>query len=133
MSFWFQVQRGGEIVATASFERVMDGLGEEEKYNAVLQGLSSLLISKKYRGGGGKDSFQEVSQLLDEMHANKIKCTTRTGSVVVDAATATANVSIIAQGTTSIFSIKATLDHHRSQHETGPAVSDHVPSYHATD
>lgn len=76
----------------------MDGLGESEKYNAVLQGVSSLLMSKKKGGDAAQVAFEEVFQLLDEMHANRIKCTIRTASAVVDAATATTNIGIITQG-----------------------------------
>jgi len=88
---------GGALATTASLERVMDGLGESEKYNAVLQGVSSIVMSKKGRAAG-TGAFDEVFQLLDEMHANRIKCTIRTASTVVDAATATANVGIISEG-----------------------------------
>lgn len=77
----------------------MDGLGDSEKYNAVLQGLSSLVMSQKKTGVTAESAFEELFQLLDEMHSNKIKCTIRTASLVVDAAAATTNVSIIAQGT----------------------------------
>lgn len=82
----------------ASFERVLDGLGEEEKYNAVLQGLSNLIISERKTAERDARSFDEVFALLDEMRANKIKCTTRTASAVVDAAAATANVTTISRG-----------------------------------
>lgn len=85
-------------MTTASLERVMDGLGESEKYNAVLQGVSSLLMGKKKAGDAAQGAFEEVFQLLDEMHANRIKCTIRTASAVVDAATATTNIGIITQG-----------------------------------
>lgn len=88
---------GGGLATTASLERVMDGLGESEKYNAVLQGVSSILMSKNGRASG-TGAFDEVFQLLDEMHVNRIKCTIRTASAVVDAATATANVGIISEG-----------------------------------
>lgn len=76
----------------------MDGLGESEKYNAVLQGVSSLLMGKKKGGAAANGAFEEVFQLLDEMHANRIKCTVRTASAVVDAATATTNIGIITEG-----------------------------------
>lgn len=76
----------------------MDGLGESEKYNAVLQGVSSLLMGKKKGGAAANGAFDEVFQLLDEMHANRIKCTIRTASAVVDAATATTNIGIIKEG-----------------------------------
>ena len=89
-------------MTTASLERVMDGLGENEKYNAVLQGLSGILMGKR-KGSKGSDAaggtFEEIFQLLDEMHANRIKCTIRSASAVVDAATATTNIGIITQGT----------------------------------
>lgn len=85
-------------MTTASLERVMDGLGESDKYNAVLQGVSSLLMGKKKAGDAAQGAFEEVFQLLDEMHANRIKCTIRTASAVVDAATATTNIVIITQG-----------------------------------
>eukprot|EP00903_Cladosiphon_okamuranus_P016116 g14873.t1 len=87
----------GGLATTASLERVMDGLGESEKYNAVLQGVSSLLMGKKKGGSAANGAFEEVFQLLDEMHANRIKCTIRTASAVVDAATATANIGIITE------------------------------------
>lgn len=89
------------MMTTASLERVMDGLGENEKYNAVLQGLSGILMGKKKGRKGGDaagGTFEEVYQLLDEMHANRIKCTIRSASAVVDAATATTNISVITQG-----------------------------------
>lgn len=76
----------------------MDGLGESEKYNAVLQGVSSIVMGKKKVGGAAMGSFEEVFQLLDEMHANRIKCTIRTASAVVDAATATTNIGVITKG-----------------------------------
>ncbi|CAM9455809.1 unnamed protein product [Pylaiella littoralis] len=90
----------GGLATTASLDRVMDGLGESEKYNAVLQGLSNILMGKKRGGAAATGSFEEVYQLLDEMHANRIKCTIRTASAVVDAATATTNIGII----TEVFS-----------------------------
>lgn len=93
-----QTASSGGIITTASLERVMDGLGESEKYNAVLQGVSSLLMGKKKAGDAATVAFEEVFQLLDEMHANRIKCTIRTASAVIDAATATTNIGIIAQG-----------------------------------
>lgn len=86
------------MATTASLERVMDGLGESEKYNAVLQGVSSLVMGKKKGGAAAKGAFEEVFQLLDEMHANRIKCTIRTASAVVDAATATTSIGIITEG-----------------------------------
>lgn len=86
------------MTTTASLERVMDGLGESEKYNAVLQGVSSILMGKKKGGATAAGAFEEVFQLLDEMHANRIKCTLRTASSVVDAAAATTNISIITNG-----------------------------------
>lgn len=88
----------GGLATTASLERVMDGLGESEKYNAVLQGVSSIMMGKKKGGAAAVDAFEEVYHLLDEMHANRIKCTIRTASAVVDAATATTNVGIITEG-----------------------------------
>lgn len=86
------------LIKTASLERVMDGLSEGEKYNAVLQGVSGIVMSKKGGGSAARTAFEEVFQLLDEMHSNRIKCTIRTASAVVDAATATTSVSIISQG-----------------------------------
>lgn len=86
------------MMTTASLERVMDGLGENEKYNAVLQGLSGILMGKKKGKDVAGGTFEEVFQLLDEMHANRIKCTIRSASAVVDAATATTNISVITQG-----------------------------------
>lgn len=93
----------GGLATTASLERVMDGLGEGEKYNAVLQGVSGLLMGKKKAGAGANGAFEEVFQLLDEMHINRIKCTLRTASAVVDAATATTNIGIITEGTACIM------------------------------
>eukprot|EP00752_Nemacystus_decipiens_P011312 g10052.t1 len=80
----------------------MDGLGESEKYNAVLQGVSSLLMGKKKGGAAANGAFEEVFQLLDEMNANRITCTIRTASAVVDAATATTNIGIITEVFTKI-------------------------------
>ena len=77
----------------------MDGLSESEKYNAVLHGVSNMVIGKKNGGAKAESAFEDVFQLLDEMNANRIKCTLRTASAVVDAATAMTNISIIAQGT----------------------------------
>ncbi|CAM9495230.1 unnamed protein product [Ectocarpus sp. 12 AP-2014] len=91
---------GVGLVKTASLERVMEGLGENEKYNAVLQGVSSIVMGKKKVGDAARGSFEEVFQLLDEMHANRIKCSIRTASAVVDAATATTDIGII----TKVFS-----------------------------
>ncbi len=99
---------GGGLATTASLERVMDGLGESEKYNAVLQGVSSIVMNKNGRSAG-TDAFGEVFQLLDEMHANRIKCTIRTASAVVDAATATANVGIISEGEDFEFVVTGNL------------------------
>lgn len=76
----------------------MNGLGDSEKYNAVLQGVSSIVMGKKKVGGAAMGSFEEVFQLLDEMHANRIKCTIRTASAVVDAATSTTNIGVITKG-----------------------------------
>ncbi|CAM9803481.1 unnamed protein product [Scytosiphon promiscuus] len=90
-----QSATAGGIVKATSLERVMDGLGESEKYNAVLQGVSSIAMGKRKIGGAAMGSFEEVFQLLDEMHANRIKCTIRTASAVVDAATATTNIGVI--------------------------------------
>lgn len=83
---------------TASLERVMEGLGENEKYNAVLQGVSSIVMGKKKVGEAARGAFEEVFQLLDEMHSNRIKCSIRTASAVVDAATATTDIGIITKG-----------------------------------
>ncbi|CAM9264507.1 unnamed protein product [Choristocarpus tenellus] len=58
-----------------------------------------MIMSKKSSGEG---AFQEVLQLLGEMQTNKIKCNIRTGSAVVDAAAATANIGIIQQAFTSL-------------------------------
>lgn len=93
-----QASGQGTIATTASFERVMEGLGDPEKYNAVLQGVSSLVMSQKKTGATAERAFEELFQLLDEMHSNKIKCTIRSAALVVDAAAATTNASIIAQG-----------------------------------
>lgn len=76
----------------------MEGLGENEKYNAVLQGVSSIVMGKKKVGDAARGAFEEVFQLLDEMHANRIKCSIRTASAVVDAATATTDIGIITKG-----------------------------------
>lgn len=96
-----QAGRTGGMLATASLERVIDGLTESEKYNAVLQGVSGILMGKKKEGAAALGAFQEVFQLLDEMDANRIKCTIRTASAVVDAAAATTNIGIITQGIAS--------------------------------
>lgn len=90
----------------------MDGLGESEKYNAILQGVSSIMMGKKGRDTD-TGAFDEVFQLLDEMHANRIKCTIRTASAVVDAATATANVGIIAEGEILNFQLEMASFGHR--------------------
>lgn len=87
------------MATTASLERVMDALGDNEKYNAVLQGLSALAMSKRKTGAAANSAFEEVFQLLDEMNINKIKCTIRSASLVIDAAASSTNVGIIAQGT----------------------------------
>ncbi|CAM9119273.1 unnamed protein product, partial [Discosporangium mesarthrocarpum] len=88
----------GEL-STVSLERVMDGLGEAEKYNAVLQGLATMTMSKK---ATKEEAFDEIFQLLEEMRANRIKCNTRTGSAVVDAAAASVNISVISRAFTSL-------------------------------
>lgn len=93
-----QAPAGGALSTTASFERVMDGLGNAEKYNAVLQGLSNLIMSQKKTNDAAEKAFEEVFQLLDEMHSNKIKCTRRSASNLVDAAASSTNVRVIAQG-----------------------------------
>lgn len=87
-------------MTTASLERVMDSLGEDEKYNAVLQGVSGIVMGKKKVGAAAKGAFEEVFQLLDEMHINRVKCTLRTASAVVDAAASSTNISIITEGAT---------------------------------
>lgn len=55
-------------------------------------------MGKKRDGAAANRAFEEVFQLLDEMHSNRIKCTIRTASAVVDAATATTNIGIITEG-----------------------------------
>lgn len=88
-----------KLAAAASLERAMDGLSESEKYNAVLHGVSSMVMGRKNGGAKAEGIFEEMFQLLDEMNANRIKCTLRTASAVVDAATSMTNISIISKGT----------------------------------
>ena len=93
-----QVAPARNLLKTASLERVMDGLSESEKYNAVLQGVSNLVMGKKGGAAAAEVSFKEVFQLLDEMDTNRVKCNPRTASAVVDAATATTSINIITAG-----------------------------------
>eukprot|EP00953_Heterococcus_sp_UTEX-ZZ885_P016746 9397-Heterococcus_DN1.PRE.2 len=79
------------LAVNKSFERVLDSLGDADKYNAVLQGLAGLALTNK-----GSGRFPEVLQLLDEMHANGIKCSDRSSAAVIDAAAASADVSVVA-------------------------------------
>lgn len=89
--------RGGALSVNKSFERVLDGLGDIDKYNAVLQGLAGMTTSSKKKDASKWSTrFEDLSQLLDEMHANKIPCSDRSAASVIDAATASADVAVVA-------------------------------------
>ncbi|CAM9187378.1 unnamed protein product [Chrysoparadoxa australica] len=73
----------GGLGKRENFDRVLDSLGDKDKYNAVLQGLAQMAMTS-----GRSGSAEEIDQLLDEMVANKITCLEGSASAVIDAATA---------------------------------------------
>ncbi|KAG5185578.1 hypothetical protein JKP88DRAFT_354141 [Tribonema minus] len=86
-----EASAGSSLVVSKSFDRVLDSLSDQDRYNAVLQGLAGIAVSSS-----GKDRFVELLKLLDEMADRNIGCTTRSGGAVVDAAASTAEVAKVA-------------------------------------
>ncbi|CAN0080734.1 unnamed protein product [Heterosigma akashiwo] len=70
--------------SSLSVDKVLESLGEPEKYNAVLQGLANILVEEP---GSGR-SFNELGELLREMRERKIRPTARSLAAAVDAAAA---------------------------------------------
>jgi hypothetical protein len=89
---------GGGALARESdgpaFARVLDGLNEAEKYNAVLQGLSGIVASRP-RSSASSSRLSEVWDLLTEMQGNGVVCTERSCAAVVDASAVEADAQSV--------------------------------------
>mmetsp|Transcript_23762 Transcript_23762/g.30784 ORF Transcript_23762/g.30784 Transcript_23762/m.30784 type:complete len:414 (-) Transcript_23762:278-1519(-) len=76
--------------ADLSVDRVLGSMGEDEKYNAVVQGLAAIISEGKE---GRK--FEELFELLTEMQNKRIKPNSRSLSLSIDAAAASGDVEAL--------------------------------------
>mmetsp|Transcript_18530 Transcript_18530/g.26122 ORF Transcript_18530/g.26122 Transcript_18530/m.26122 type:complete len:389 (+) Transcript_18530:44-1210(+) len=68
--------------------KVLDEMNDEEKYNSILQGLAGLASENSK----GQNRLNEAMKLLEEMRDRRITCTTRSASMMIDAAANSSDV-----------------------------------------
>eukprot|EP00968_Pinguiococcus_pyrenoidosus_P005348 scaffold343_cov245-Pinguiococcus_pyrenoidosus.AAC.16 len=85
----------GELAFTVgageALSRVLTGLGEDEKYNTVLAGLSTTLLAQLRSGtdrGGAESQLSELLSLLQEMQGKRIEVSDPAAGIVLDSVAA---------------------------------------------
>lgn len=90
------------ISASPQYEKLMDKLSDDEKYNILLQSRASTLIDilggRAPRSSPSSDiqqEFEPLYKLMEEMTAKKVKLTNKSFASLVDAASLSRNLGVI--------------------------------------